>query len=403
MASGFDYESPLNKLLNVTIPEAISGQLTREEGRRRFDKQLELENQDRQDRIARENQERIRQNELLNEEKRQFNQNLNVQRSANTLEQNRQDRAEKADVTTRFLNVVSQENDISSAKKRLEMFKGMENVDPGLIDAELANLTSIENQQKDDLSFYKESGILGEKVSAQLERLVGKRNFNERVNRFYELSVSNNTAEEKTNLDLLKLQYDNNAKRIRDLDEIVSSGIGDTKGAQSERDALITAQSELISTFKGTPTVKKTEVGNNAKEAVKEAEKNVGRKIDIKLLKELNNLSSDVSFQDIQAIFEKYGITDINNQSEIIDALERDDVVSSSQTTSMRQTGSESGLTPQQQARLARARRVGQGDIGGVNQLLESLLNPVAEAGQRAGEAVRNIPAIRGNMFRPAG
>ena len=43
MANGFDYESPLNKLLNVTIPEAISGQLTREEGRRRFDKQLELE------------------------------------------------------------------------------------------------------------------------------------------------------------------------------------------------------------------------------------------------------------------------------------------------------------------------------------------------------------------------
>jgi hypothetical protein len=399
MANGFDYESPLNRLLNVTIPELVSGQLTREESKRRFDKQLELENRDRQDRISRENQERIRQNELLNEERRQFNENLNVQRNANTLEENRQNRAEKIDVTTRFLNITSQENDIPSARKRLEMFRDMENVDPGLIDAEIANLTSIENQQKDDLSFYKESGILGEKVSAQLERLIGKRNFNERVNKFYEISISNNTAEEKRNLEVLKLQYDNNAKRIRDLDEIVSSGIGDTKGAQSERDALVTAQSELISTFKGKPTVKKTEVGANAKKAVDEVGKNVGRKIDVKLVSELNNLSTDASLQDIQSIFESYGITDANDQAEIIDALERDDVPEV-KTNNIVQRTTAPGLNEQQQSGLERVRQL---DGSGVADFLQSLLRPVAEAGQRAGEAVRNMPAPRGSIYKPAG
>jgi len=399
MANGFDYESPLNRLLNVTIPELVSGQLTREESSRRFDRQLELENQDRQDRIARENQERIRQNELLNEEKRQFNANLDVQRTANELEQTRLDRVERTDITTRFLSIASQENDIPSARKRLEMFKNMENVDPGLIDAELANLTSIENQQKDDLSFYKESGILGEKVSAQLERLIGKRNFNERVNKFYEISVSNNTAEEKRNLEILKLQYDNNAKRIRDLDEIVSSGIGDTKGAQSERDALVTAQSELISTFKGAPTVKKPAVGANAKKAVDEVGKNVGRKIDVKLVSELNNLSTDASLQDIQSIFESYGITDANDQAEIIDALERDDVPEV-KTNNIVQRTTAPGLNEQQRSGLERVRQL---DGSGVADFLQSLLRPVAEAGQRAGEAVRNMPAPRGSIYKPAG
>ena len=403
MANGFDYESPLNRLLNVTIPEAISGQLTREEGRRRFDKQLELESQDRQDRIARENQERIRQNELFNEEKRQFNRNLNVQINANTLEQKRQDRAEITDRTTKYLNSVSNENDIGSRISRLEGFKKSNNIDDILVDSEINRLKGVKKEQEDDLIFYRESNILDEKTSNQLERLVGKINFNERVNKFYELSVSNKTLEEKKDLEVLKLQYDNNAKRIRDLDEIVSSGIGDTAGAKSELNALVTAQSDLISTFKGTPTGKKPGVGDNAKKTVNQISKSDGSRIDIQLVSELNNLSTDASFQDTQAIFEKYGVTDINDQAEIIDALERDDVVPGSQTTSMRQTDSESGLTPQQQARLARVRRVGQGDIGGVNQLLESLLNPVAEAGQRAGEAVRNIPAIRGNMFRPAG
>jgi len=399
MANGFDYESPLNRLLNVTIPELVSGQLTREESSRRFDRQLELENRDRQDRIARENQERIRQNELFNEEKRQFNENLDVQRAANTLEQTRLDRAEITDRTTKYLNSVSNENDIGSRISRLEGFKKSNNIDDILVDSEINRLKGVQKEQEDDLIFYRESNILDEKTSNQLERLVGKINFNERVNKFYELSVSNKTLEEKKNLEVLKLQYDNNAKRIRDLDEIVSSGIGDTAGAKSELNALVTAQSELISTFKGAPTVKKPAVGANAKKAVDEVGKNVGRKIDVKLVSELNNLSTDASLQDIQSIFESYGITDANDQAEIIDALERDDVPEV-KTNNIVQRTTAPGLNEQQRSGLERVRQL---DGSGVADFLQSLLRPVAEAGQRAGEAVRNMPAPRGSIYKPAG
>ena len=39
MANGFDYESPINRLLSVTIPQFLEGQLDRQESARRFDEQ----------------------------------------------------------------------------------------------------------------------------------------------------------------------------------------------------------------------------------------------------------------------------------------------------------------------------------------------------------------------------
>jgi len=40
MANGFTYESPLNRLLNVTVPRLIEGQLEREQRQREFDEQM---------------------------------------------------------------------------------------------------------------------------------------------------------------------------------------------------------------------------------------------------------------------------------------------------------------------------------------------------------------------------
>ena len=42
MANGFTYESPLNRLLSVTIPRLIEGQLQREQRQREFDEQMEF-------------------------------------------------------------------------------------------------------------------------------------------------------------------------------------------------------------------------------------------------------------------------------------------------------------------------------------------------------------------------
>ena len=40
MANGFDYESPLNRLLSVTLPQFVNNERNRQESSRRFDEQM---------------------------------------------------------------------------------------------------------------------------------------------------------------------------------------------------------------------------------------------------------------------------------------------------------------------------------------------------------------------------
>ena len=71
MPNGFTYESPLNRLLSVTLPRFIEGQLQREQRQREFDAQMEF---------------RERQFEALEDQREQ--QQLNIDRA-------RQDRIDK--------------------------------------------------------------------------------------------------------------------------------------------------------------------------------------------------------------------------------------------------------------------------------------------------------------------
>ena len=43
MANGFDYESPLNRLLSVTLPQFVNNERNRQESSRRFDEQMKVE------------------------------------------------------------------------------------------------------------------------------------------------------------------------------------------------------------------------------------------------------------------------------------------------------------------------------------------------------------------------
>ena len=52
MANGFDYESPLNRLLGVTIPQFLNQQLDRQESSRRFDEQMLAQAAERRQRQA---------------------------------------------------------------------------------------------------------------------------------------------------------------------------------------------------------------------------------------------------------------------------------------------------------------------------------------------------------------
>ena len=395
-------ESPLNRLLNVTIPELVSGQLTREESRRRFDKQLELENRDRQDRIDRENQNRIRQDELLAEERRQFNENASIQRTRNKLTEERLNREELSTRTTNYLSSLSDENDIQTSINRLETAKKSSNLDNTVLDSEINRLKSVQQQQQDDLEFYRDSGVLNEQSSSTLERMVGKKNFNDTFNKFYMLALENKDTTQKQNLEILKIEYDSNARRIRELDKIAGSGLPGSEEASKEISSLIQRNQNLISGYRGSPPPPvDSGTGINIKEQIKKVKTNTGGNVSLSMIKELNDLPTDASIEVVQSVFSKYGVTDANDQAEIINALETQEAALDTQVTNRVQRPTSPGLTEQQQAGLQRVRQLG--DTSEVVDFLQSLLRPVAEAGQRAGEAIRNIPAPRGNMYRPAG
>ena len=45
MANGFDYESPLNRLLSITVPQTINRALDRQESSRRFDREMDMKDE----------------------------------------------------------------------------------------------------------------------------------------------------------------------------------------------------------------------------------------------------------------------------------------------------------------------------------------------------------------------
>jgi hypothetical protein len=53
MANGFNYESGLNRLLSVTIPNLVNSQLDRQERQRQFDESIEQREIERGFRLAR--------------------------------------------------------------------------------------------------------------------------------------------------------------------------------------------------------------------------------------------------------------------------------------------------------------------------------------------------------------
>tara|TARA_R100000005_G_C4999863_1_gene206666 strand:- start:2663 stop:4528 length:1866 start_codon:yes stop_codon:yes gene_type:complete len=102
MANGFDYESPINRLLSVTIPQFLDSQLNRQERARQFDEQLALRQQQFDAQMAQQK----RQNDILDK----------------TLQREEKDRtnAERFEVENSFLKEVSLERDPENAMRLLE-------------------------------------------------------------------------------------------------------------------------------------------------------------------------------------------------------------------------------------------------------------------------------------------
>ena len=105
MANGFDYESPINRLLSVTIPQFIEGQLNRQESARRFDEQQAF----RQQQFDAQIEQQARQNEIMD-------------KALKTEELNREN-TERLEIENSMLSSIQLESDSENALRLAENFE----------------------------------------------------------------------------------------------------------------------------------------------------------------------------------------------------------------------------------------------------------------------------------------
>jgi hypothetical protein len=154
MANGFDYESPLNKLLGVTIPQFLNQQLDRQESSRRFDEQMLAQAADRRQRQANFD----RQQSLLEEQ--------------NQIDRQRQDQEDMYDIDSGLIDRITSETNLDKRSTLATNLRGQFKTERGVNELE-AIMTSTSNDKEDrqsNLDLFKEIGILNDKEYTVLSK-----------------------------------------------------------------------------------------------------------------------------------------------------------------------------------------------------------------------------------------
>ena len=105
MANGFDYESPINRLLSITIPQFLESSLDRQESARRFDEQQAFRQQQFDAQIT----QQARQNDIMD-------------KALETEKINREN-AERLEIENSHLQSIQLESDSEDALRLAENFE----------------------------------------------------------------------------------------------------------------------------------------------------------------------------------------------------------------------------------------------------------------------------------------
>ena len=169
MANGFDYESPLNRLLGVTIPQFLNQQLDRQESSRRFDEQMLAQAAERRQRQANFD----RQQSSLDEE-REFN----------------KQRVLKFDLYD-FDERINSEVDLDRKKVVAEKLSGQFKTDKGAneLDAIMSSVEGEKENRQSDLDLYKEIGILRDNEYTILSKNVSSSGYESQFNTIVNNSI----------------------------------------------------------------------------------------------------------------------------------------------------------------------------------------------------------------------
>lgn len=167
MANGFDYESPINRLLGVTIPQFIEGQLDRQENRRRFDEQIAFRREEANRQQANLDKQLEADAAERAESKRRFG--LQYQQNKESLNYQKTKDKERETYDNEF-RIVDQISNIGSYDRRIERANKLK--ESGAItdqrvlsnlDAIIESSSGIKKDREIDLQTALESGVIDQK------------------------------------------------------------------------------------------------------------------------------------------------------------------------------------------------------------------------------------------------
>ena len=173
MANGFDYESPLNRLLGVTIPQFLNQQLDRQESSRRFDEQMLAQAAERRQRQANFD----RQQSSLDEE-REFNKQRVI-------------KDDLYDIDESLIERINSEGDLDRKKVLAEKLSGQFKTDKGAneLDAIMSSVEGEKENRQSDLDLYKEIGILRDNEYTILSKNVSSSGYESQFNTIVNNSI----------------------------------------------------------------------------------------------------------------------------------------------------------------------------------------------------------------------
>ena len=307
MANGFTFESPLNRLLSITVPQFINQQLNRQENARRFNEQMKRD----ADRAAQQ-QRNFESQQQLQKEELKFNQDMAI-------------REEENSQVTQLISGLDRVNNIDQRINRLSMLSQADRFSPQNRDRmrlEIKALEDLKDENKNTNDFLLSTGVISEKDSMKLSRFVNNANYGNFANELYKLNIQNLSEERKQNFESKKLEYTENAKLIRSLQEQKSAGIADEatrNDIDSQINELQVENKNIIDSFSSA-----ADAGNERIKILEEeiaALKKVKPEINTNLIKELSLLSDDVAEDDVSKVFAKYGVTDQFEMAETIELM----------------------------------------------------------------------------------
>ena len=307
MANGFTFESPLNRLLSITVPQFINQQLNRQENARRFNEQMKRD----ADRAAQQ-QRNFESQQQLQKEELKFNQNM-----ARVQEENSE--------VSNLIDSLNRVNNLDQRINRLSMLSQADRFSSQSRDKmrlEIKALEDLKDENKNTNDFLLSTGLISDKDSMKLSRFLNNANYSTFANDLYKLNIQNLSEERKRQFEGAKLEYTENAKLIRSLEEQKNTGLIDSAirdSIDSQIEELQVEQKDLIDSFSST-----ADAGNERIKILEEeiaALKKVKPEINTNLIKELSLLGDDAAEDDVSKIFAKYGVTDQFEMAETIELM----------------------------------------------------------------------------------